>query len=239
MPPPRQLAGANKIFVDRETPQQIFEDAAFAVPVDHSIICVFYGVGGQGKTALCRELIRKTDPTVEPSYGFLRRAELDLHGRNKEDPDLLLVWIRNSFIQSGFDLPAFDLALALTWEATRPEAPFPKLLRPWLGRMTEGVQAGIDQGANAAADWLKSDTATDLIGVIGEIPGVGFLLKKIGKWAVDKTKKAYLHRTREPLKELYSDGKLKMPKASTSWPSPSTNARSQSAKRRWVPITPT
>ena len=49
MPPPRQLAGANKIFVDRETPQQIFEDAAFAVPVDHSIICASTASAGRGR----------------------------------------------------------------------------------------------------------------------------------------------------------------------------------------------
>ena len=85
MPPLRAHAfpAANKIFVDRETPQRTFEDAAFAIPADRSIVRVFYGVGGQGKTALCRELWRKTDPTVEPSYLFLRRAELDLHGRQK------------------------------------------------------------------------------------------------------------------------------------------------------------
>ncbi len=205
MPPPRQLAAANKIFVDRDIPQKMFEDAAFAIPADRSTVCVFYGVGGQGKTALRRELFRKIDPAVEPSYGFLRRAELDLHGRSKTDADLLLVWIRNSFVKSGFDLPAFDLALALTWEATRPEQPFPRLTKPWLGRVTEGAQGAVDLEASAAADWLKSDAAIDLVGdFVDEIPGVGFLLKKIGKWAIDRTKKVYLFRTREALKELYS-----------------------------------
>jgi tetratricopeptide (TPR) repeat protein len=213
MPPPRQLAAANKIiFVDREILQRIFEKVAFAIPADRSTVCVFYGVGGQGKTALCRELFRKMDRAVEPSYGFLRRAELDLHDRSKTDPVLLLVWIRDSFVKSGVDLPAFDLALAIIWEATRPELPFPKLTKPWLGRTTEGVDEGVDEGANAAAEWLKSDEAIDLLGdVVGEIPGLGFLFKKGGKWAIDKAKKTYLFRTREALKELYSDGELKKP----------------------------
>jgi hypothetical protein len=72
MPPLRAQAfpAANKIFVDRERPQRIFEDAAFAIPDDRSIIRVFYGVGGQGKTVLCRELLRKTDPAIDPSYVF-------------------------------------------------------------------------------------------------------------------------------------------------------------------------
>jgi 2-polyprenyl-6-methoxyphenol hydroxylase-like FAD-dependent oxidoreductase len=55
-----QLPAANKIFVDREFPQMIFEDAAFVIPTDRSTVCVFYGVGGQRKTALCRELWQAT-----------------------------------------------------------------------------------------------------------------------------------------------------------------------------------
>jgi hypothetical protein len=121
MSPPREAAlpAANRIFVDREQPQQLFENAAFSIPTNHAIIRVFYGVGGQGKTALCRELMRKTDASVEPSYSFLRRAVLDLHGRVKSDPELLLVWIRNGFADAGVVLPCFDLALALMWEGTR------------------------------------------------------------------------------------------------------------------------
>jgi hypothetical protein len=45
MPPvrPHALPAANKIFVDRERPQQVFERAAFAIPDDRSIVRVFYG----------------------------------------------------------------------------------------------------------------------------------------------------------------------------------------------------
>ena len=92
MAPIRQnkLPAANKIFVDREKPHRVFEDAAHAIPTDRSIIRVFYGVGGQGKTALCRELLRRSNPATEPAYAFLRRCELDLHERPKNDPDRLL-----------------------------------------------------------------------------------------------------------------------------------------------------
>ena len=202
----------NKIFVDRAMAQKQFEDAAFAIPSDRSTVCVFYGIGGQGKTALCRELFRKLDPSVEPSYSFLRRAELDLHNRNKNDPDLVLVCIRNSFAKSGVELPAFDLALAIVWEETRPDQAFPKLIRPWLERLTEGANEGVDEGATAAGQWLKSDEAINLLGdLIGEIPGLGFLFKKGGKWAINKAKKAYLFQTREALKALYTNGELKKP----------------------------
>jgi hypothetical protein len=54
MPPIREatLPTANRLFVDREKPQRVFEDAAFAIPADKATILVFYGVGVQGKTAL-------------------------------------------------------------------------------------------------------------------------------------------------------------------------------------------
>ena len=84
MPPPRKKAlprKADEVFVNRDGPKKIFEDAAFNIPNDRSIIRVFYGPGGQGKTALCRYLFQATNQDVEPSYAFLRRAQLDLHAR--------------------------------------------------------------------------------------------------------------------------------------------------------------
>jgi hypothetical protein len=179
MPPLRAHAfpAANKTFVDRERPQKILEDAAFTIPADRSVVRVFYGVGGQGKTALCRELWRKTDPAVEPSYAFLRRAELDLHSRPKDDPDLLLVWIRNGFAEAGVNLPAFDLALAITWEETRGEQPFPKLSRPWLRRVTAAADITLDEVALELKFWLFGETASKIVGEVArEIPGLGLLI---------------------------------------------------------------
>ncbi|MFY9291360.1 MAG: tetratricopeptide repeat protein [Methylorubrum rhodinum] len=211
MPPARlsDLPPANRIFVDREEPQRVFEMAAFAIPADRAALRVFYGIGGQGKTALCRELIRKTGPGGDPSYGFLRCALLDLHGRPKTDPDLLLVWIRSGFAEAGIDLPAFDLALALAWEASRGEAPFPTLTKPWLGRATGTARNAVDEGGN----WLGSDTAKEMIGeAVGEIPGVGFLARRLGNWVIDRGKRAYLDRTRDSLKRLHDDaGALRPP----------------------------
>jgi tetratricopeptide (TPR) repeat protein len=211
MPPCRDadLPQTNKIFVDREEPQRIFEKAAMAIPAGGSSLRVFYGVGGQGKTALCRELMRTTAPEVEPSYGFLRRALLDLHGRTKSDPDMLLVWIRNEFAKAGLVAPCFDLALALTWEGTRGEQAFPQLVKPWLGRTTKAAKGGVDEGAEEAGDWLDGDTAAELIGeAIGEIPGLGFVFRKIGHWVIDKGRRLYLELTREHLQRLYRDGDL-------------------------------
>jgi hypothetical protein len=115
MAPPRlaTLPSANCIFVNRVEPLRIFEDAALAIPSDRSLVKVFFGVGGQGKTALCREIFRRLDASVEPTFKFLKRAQLDLHGRSKDDPDKLLVWIRNAFAEVGISFPCFDLAFAL------------------------------------------------------------------------------------------------------------------------------
>jgi hypothetical protein len=212
MAPPREasLPAANRVFVDREPPQRIFEEAAFSIPADRAIIRVFHGVGGQGKTALCRELMRKTDASLDPTYAFLRRALLDLHGRPKTDPDLLLVWIRNAFADAGLFLPCFDLALALAWQGTRSEEPFPVLTKPWLARLTRAAKGAVGEGGTELQRLLGGETATELFGeAIGEIPGLKFIIKGLGGWVIDKSKRAYLERTREPLQRLYKDGELR------------------------------
>jgi len=156
--------------------------------------------------------VTKTDVSVEPSYALLRRAQIDLHGRPKDDPDLLLVWIRNGFADAGISLPAFDLALALTWRATRGEQPFPVLTRPWLKRTTAVAEGALDGAKDKAKELLQSDATTELLSdVLSEIPGLGFLLKWAGGWVIDKSKRIYLEHTRVFLKELYEGGDLKKP----------------------------
>jgi tetratricopeptide (TPR) repeat protein len=202
MPPPRlsSLPAANKIFVNREGPLRVFENAALGIPADSARLLTFYGIGGQGKTALCRELMQKTKS--DPSYRFLRRAELDLHGKPKTDPDLLLVWIRNGFADAGVALPCFDLALAIVWEATRGEQPFPKLSRAWLGKAKDFAGEGAAGAAKVAQESLGE--------TIEHLPA-GFLVKKLSGWIIDKAHHAYLHQNRGELQELYRDGELKKP----------------------------
>ena len=216
MPPPRrgQQAAATRTFVDRQAPQKVFEDAALAIPADHSIVRVFYGVGGQGKTALCRELMRRTEPATEPTFSFLRRAELDLHGRAKDDPDKLLVWIRNGFAAAGIAFPCFDLAFAIAWEASRGEEPLPNFTRPWLSRTTAVGQIGVDEVTSAITGWVNGETIAAVTGdLMGSIPGIGFMLKRVGHWSMEKGKRFYLEKTKEALQELYDGGELKKPYA--------------------------
>jgi len=207
-----QLPAAKRIFVDRTAPQELFAAGALAIPPDRSKLLVFYDAGGQGKTALCEELWRKTNPTVDPRYDGLRRAQIDLHGRQIGDPDLLLVWIRNGFAEAGVSVPAFDLALLLTWKATRGEQPFPELTRPWLKRTTAAAKGAVEEAAGKAKELLQSDTVTELLGeAVSEIPGVGFVVKWAGGRLIEKTRRAYLEHRYDFLKELYDGDNLKKP----------------------------
>jgi len=203
MPPPRRtsLAAANKIFVDRTEPQIAFERAALHIPADRSSLLVYYGVGGQGKTALCRELLRKTDPAQEPSYGFLRRALLDLHGRPKTDPDLLLVWLRNAFAKAGVPTPCFDLAFAIVWDATRGEQELPAMESAWLARQKDVA------GQVASEGFAKIGEAISEAAI--SVPVFGKLFSFAAKWSIRKGYEKYLHATREALAEMYDGAELK------------------------------
>ena len=127
---------------------------------------------------------------------MLRRAFLNLDGRVKTDPDLLLVWIRNAFATAGMIFPCFDLAFALAWAKTRGEEALPVFVNPWLGRLSKAAQGAVGEAASAGSSWLHGDSAKELLGdAVGHIPGVGFLIKHLGGWVIDKTKRAISERT--------------------------------------------
>ncbi len=203
MPMPRLLArpAANKTFVNREQLLKVFEDACFAIPSDQAKLLVFYGIGGQGKTALCNELYRITDR--DHSYSFLRRCKLDLKGRSKTDPDLLLVWIRNGFAKAGIVFPCFDLAFTIAWDATRGEQFMPRIESRWLARHKDEI----------------GETSVDLINALKEtigevatgIPVLGAMIRSIGGWTIRKGFESYLRKTRTAISELYQDGELRTP----------------------------
>lgn len=203
--PPRILAKASpNIFVNRETPLALIDEAIDEIPANSVRLLVFHGIGGQGKTALCRYVLKRVSNSDEKRYSKLRTAEIDLKGRDKTDPINLLIWIRNGFAKAKVACPAFDIALALTWEATRPEQTFPKLTNSWLAKSSE----------------LMTETAPDTITALREvveksaeiIPGLGPLITRGSKWVIDKGKSVYLHDRRPYLNCLYEQGgELKKP----------------------------
>ena len=204
MPPLRRLdpsSTATEFFVNRETPLKIFEDAAFSIPAGSAILRVFYGVGGQGKSALSRKIFRLRQD--DPSYKDHNFALIDLHGRRKDDPDLLMVWIRNAFADTGIMFPAFDIALALLWQSGRSDEPFPKLLNGFLAK------------SKSTFDLISPDLVSSgmelLTETIASVPGLGPSLRRLGNWTFDKGKQQYLHATRSHLEALQVGGELRPP----------------------------
>ncbi|WP_300009586.1 tetratricopeptide repeat protein [uncultured Roseobacter sp.] len=191
---------ASTIFVDREEPKRTFERAVFAIPEDSAIIRTWYGVGGQGKTALARELFRMSSKEADPSFAHLRRAMLDLHGRPKTDPDRLMVWVRNAFARSGVAFRAFDLAFAVMWEKTRGEEPMPTFESPWLHRTGEAVTDALPEVITLTREFIE-ETA-------GTVPVLGYLLKRGSGWAIDRGKAAWIKQTHAQLQALYRDGQM-------------------------------
>ena len=115
------------IFVNRDGPIGMIERAVAELGDADSKVLVFYGPGGQGKTALCRYMAQRLSATARAENRAKPRvAELDLHGRDKSDPDLLLARIRNGFVRAGVSCPAFDLAFAIAWQEISPRRALPQ-----------------------------------------------------------------------------------------------------------------
>ncbi len=206
MPAPRLplTSESPTIFVNRERPLQLFNESIKDIPADGVRLLVFHGIGGQGKTALCRHIFRQVSDSQDSRYTQIKAAEIDLHGRDKSDPINLLIWIRNSFAATQVSCAAFDLALALTWEATRAEQPFPRLTSAWLSKSSD----------------LMTDAAPDVVTSLREvveqsvetIPLLGPLTTRASKWMIDKSKQSWLHSKRPYLEFLYTQKKeLKKP----------------------------
>ena len=206
-----ELPEVNKVFVDREDQQKLFRELASSIPANGVSLLVFHGIGGQGKTWLAKRLASNCDGAKDPEFRHHRPAVVDLAKQTSlTDPDMLLVLIRNAFAAKGIDFPCFDLALALAWEAGRPEMLLPHLVSPWLQRTKELAPDAIGEAADSAKEWLSGEGATELLGeMVTQLPFVGPLIRRGGAWAFKRGKEKYLHQTRDHLKLLYKDGQLR------------------------------
>ena len=200
--PRRDVSKTARIFVNREGPIDTIERAVAELGDRHSKVLVFYGPGGQGKTALCRHMAQRLSPTAQAeNRAALRVAELDLHGRDKSDADRLLVWIRNGFVRAGVSCPAFDLAFVMAWQANRSEELLPKFEKPWLAKTQE---PGGD-GAGGKAVWEVAQKTPK------SIPLPGPLLRRGARWFMERFKPTPLHRVSKHLAKLYVGDRLKAP----------------------------
>lgn len=187
-----------RIFVDRESARSVFERAVFGIPEDRSIIRVFHGVGGQGKTALAEELYRLSQGKSDPSFGFLNAAKV-VPGK-APDPDLFLIQIRNAFARSGVPFPAFDLAFAIMWQKVRGERQLPVIENAWLHRASDAASAIVPDAIKLSVKLVEETAAS--------VPGVGWLASAGTRWFLDRGKRAWLFQSRECLNLLYRNNEL-------------------------------
>lgn len=89
---------ANKIFVDRDEPRELFSTTVAAIPADSAELLVFYGIGGQGKSALCREFASMLS-SDRHRFRNIQHGFLNIKQKEQElsDPALLMLWLRDAF----------------------------------------------------------------------------------------------------------------------------------------------
>lgn len=118
---------AEKIFVDRIEPRQIFwqhYEQANSAPMEVPLVLSYYGVGGIGKTALNQQLKKE----LAAKYPKAKYLELDFDFVERREPYRILALMRKKLAeQYKFSFPMFEVAyyslmLQMGEEANKPEA---------------------------------------------------------------------------------------------------------------------
>jgi len=200
---------AADLFVDRETFRAAYRAAVeelLAQPGKPHLL-VYHGVGGQGKTALCRKLIAESgSPRFKPFN--IGCGQIDLHENPPAGPIHALVALRNALAQAmGVSFPAFDLAYADYWSRSNPEKPAFVLGATRINTFGEiGGETGADLAAGVAAKAVAiaigaaGDLTTD---VLGGAPFLGQTLKRLAKWTIQTTSAALIKAHAPALKTVY------------------------------------
>jgi tetratricopeptide (TPR) repeat protein len=142
---------ASRRFTDREQPRSLFEQALSGPPPDRCRVLVWYGVGGQGKTALRNEFERlvSSDLAREPPVAL---SVLDFERPFLRNPIEAVLHLRFELAAAGLKFPTFDIAFAQLFALEYPGADirqrYPQLFR---GRENE-VLSDLLELAEAAAD---------------------------------------------------------------------------------------
>lgn len=217
MPPPGFVrsqsarAKAAELFVDREEPREIFGatlDEIIADPPGFRML-TFYGVGGQGKSALCQELLRIAKADLRKASG-IAPALIDLRLNRPKGEIHAWVTLRNAIAgATGARFPCFDLAYADYMQLALPDTP-PALLG---ATRLAGIGADAKESTADTASKLTTDAIQGLFGQVGDllaetagsIPFAGPLIKRTTKWGIDKGYREYLVRNKRALENLYRD----------------------------------
>ena len=185
MPPRSKFARpvANRVFTDRERPIEQFNAARRDLQPGRHRILSFYGVGGQGKTALCRRL-RQQLASEDPQQNL--RGHLDLDEVPFREPARGLLQLRKTLRASGrIRFAAFDVAVATYWEKSYPTEDPRRALKDLLTD-SEGLLAPITDNA---PDWL--DLAEQLPAGLGlGVKALNYTRRKLKEWGAKRTVEA-------------------------------------------------
>ena len=179
---------AQHVFTDRDEPRKAFADALAKQQSNKDYrILNFYGIGGQGKTALCEQFTLKLEEEKKNNKK-LGWAKLDFENSESRMPANALLAIRLQLADScNIHFPAFDLAFARYFSFSRK------------GQNIQDAHPDLFKGAN--------DILQDIEGVAGdvidEVPGIGLIYKYLKKLST-KTKNWWQRQGKEVLKDLDS-----------------------------------
>jgi len=151
MPPRSKYARpiANRVFTNRERPIAAFDAARADLRADAHRVLTFYGIGGQGKTALCRHLMRRlqAEDPLRHLWGLL-----DLDIADHRDPARGLLELRRGLHASGaIATPIFDLAIATYWSRAYATEDLDRALKDVLGDNRDLISAVADAAPGWAA----------------------------------------------------------------------------------------
>jgi tetratricopeptide (TPR) repeat protein len=180
---------ANKVFTNRESFISLFYDARSSLRKGKHSLLNFYGVGGEGKSALCRKLIEITrDDNPKTSALGLVDFSVESHRRS----DRALLELRKSIRSNSngkIKFPAFEIAILQYWEKEYPELNLRDALKDIFDKSEDTIAAFADN----LKDW--TDYAKDLPAGIG-------LVVKLTNYVRHKAKEKYLKIAKESLRDI-------------------------------------
>lgn len=182
----QKIFTAQRVFTDREIPQEAFINAVHAPQSNTQYrILNFHGIGGQGKTALCEQLTL-TLAQEKKQNKQLGWAKLDFEVLAQRSIANALLEIRLQLAkQCNIPFPTFDTAFARYFAFTQP------------GHHIHNVHPDLFKQPNS----ILQDAETVIGDLIDEVPGVGFLYK-YGKKLSIATQNWWQRRGKEVLKGL-------------------------------------
>jgi tetratricopeptide (TPR) repeat protein len=170
---------ASRQFTDREQFVDTFYRLVEEKQKDQYQLCVFYGVGGVGKSSLRKKLGQILDIEFDHAVWTV----LDFEIANYRSPETALYLLRKQLNKNyAIDFPLFDIAYSIYWKKVHPDKVMNKQTFPLLE---------------------ESHIIGDLIAAVGEVPLIG-MVPKLFK-SVLKGKESivhYLHRIKHELFNL-------------------------------------